>query len=91
MYIDADAIIKAAAVVSALSVLVGVIISVYKIVERDKRQSEALSSVQEEQTIICYALKGALQGLIENGCNGPCKDALNQLEKHLNKKAHQSK
>lgn len=29
-----------------------------------------------------------MQGLIEQGCNGPCKDALNRLDKHLNKSAH---
>jgi len=28
--------------------------------------------------------------LIEQGCNGPCKDALDKLEKHLNKKAHET-
>lgn len=37
-----------------------------------------------------YGLRGALQGLIEQGCNGPCKDALDKLEKHLNKKAHET-
>lgn len=37
---------------------------------------------------ICYGLRGALQGLVEQGCNGPCKDALDKLDKHLNKSAH---
>ena len=32
----------------------------------------------------------AMQGLIESGCNGPCKDALGKLDKHLNQKAHTS-
>ena len=41
-----------------------------------------------QPSIICYALQGALQGLIEQGCDGPCKDALNMLQKHLNKTAH---
>lgn len=44
--------------------------------------------MQEEQTLICYGLRGALQGLIEQGCNGPCKEALAKLDKHLNQKAH---
>ena len=38
--------------------------------------------------VICYGLRGALQGLVEQGCNGPCKDALARLDKHLNKSAH---
>lgn len=44
--------------------------------------------IQHELTVICYGLKGALQGLIETGCNGPCKEALKLLDKHLNKAAH---
>lgn len=47
-----------------------------------------MTRMQEEQTLICYGLRGALQGLVEQGCNGPCKDALARLDKHLNKSAH---
>jgi hypothetical protein len=90
MYIDADTIIKAASLLSALTLLFGGVIAIYKQVEQNKKQSEQIRTIQAEQTIICYALKGALQGLIENGCNGPCKEALNMLEKHLNKQAHES-
>lgn len=88
MYITADTIIKAAAVLGGLSVLVGAIVAVYKLLEIIKRQSEEINAMKEEQTIMCYALQGALQGLIEQGCDGPCKDALNLLQKHLNKTAH---
>ena len=88
MLITADTIIKAAAVVGALSVLAGVIVTVYKVLESNKRQSAEINAIKGEQTIICYALQGALQGLIEQGCDGPCKDALNMLQKHLNQTAH---
>lgn len=53
-----------------------------------KAQQKQMQDIQHELTVICYGLRGALQGLIENGCNGPCKDALQQLDKHLNKSAH---
>lgn len=88
MYITGDAIVQIAAVVSALGVIGGVVVAVAKIIIRDKRQSEIIKAMQEEQTTICYGLHGALQGLIEQGCNGPCKDALQRLDKHLNKEAH---
>lgn len=88
MYIDADTIIKAGALVAALGTLVGVIIAIYKVLDTVKKQTEAIKRMKEESAIICYGLKGALQGLIEKGCNGPCKDALSLLEKHLNKQAH---
>lgn len=88
MYIDADVIIKAASLLGALGALGGVIIALYKQYESNKRQSEVIKEIQKEQTLICYGLRGALEGLIEQGCDGPCKDALNLLDKHLNKSAH---
>ena len=88
MYIDADIIIKAASLLGALGALGGVVIALYKQYESNKKQSEVIKEIQEEQTLICYGLRGALEGLIEQGCDGPCKDALNLLDKHLNKSAH---
>lgn len=88
MWIDVDTIIKAAALVTALSVLGGVAVSLYRASERDRKQSEIIKEVMAEQSLICYGLRGALQGLIEQGCNGPCKDALEKLNKHLNQEAH---
>lgn len=88
MWIDVDTIIKAAALVTALGVLGGVFVSLYKTSERDRKQSEIIKEMMAEQSLICYGLRGALQGLIEQGCNGPCKDALEKLNKHLNQEAH---
>ena len=88
MYIDANTIILAASLLGAISALVGAIIAVYKVIENNKKQNEVIEAMQAELTIVCYGLKGALQGLIEQGCDGPCKDALNLLDKHLNKEAH---
>lgn len=88
MWIDVDTIIKASALVTALGVLGGVVASLYKASERDRKQSEIIKEMMAEQSLICYGLRGALQGLIEQGCNGPCKDALEKLNKHLNQEAH---
>ena len=88
MWIDVDTIIKAAALVTALGVLGGVAVSLYRASERDRKQSEIINEMMAEQSLICYGLRGALQGLIEQGCNGPCKDALEKLNKHLNQEAH---
>ena len=88
MYIDADFIIKAASLLSALGALVAAVVAVYKVLENNKKQNEFINAMQEEQTLICYGLRGALQGLVEQGGNGPCKDALARLDKHLNKSAH---
>ena len=88
MYIDADFIIKAASLLSALGALVAAVVAVYKVLENNRKQNEFINAMQEEQTLICYGLRGALQGLVEQGSNGPCKDALARLDKHLNKSAH---
>lgn len=88
MYIDGDTIIYWAKLIGAISVIGGAVWAVVKVLQRDKHQSEIIKSMQEEQTLICYGLRGALQGLIEQGCNGPCKEALAKLDKHLNQKAH---
>ena len=88
MWIDVDTIIKAAAFVTALGVLGGVAVSLYKASDRDRKQSEIIKEMMAEQSLICYGLRGALQGLIEQGCNGPCKDALEKLNQHLNQEAH---
>lgn len=49
---------------------------------------EGLAAIRTELQVLCYGVEGALAGLIETGCNGPCKDALAHLRNHLNKQAH---
>ena len=88
MYIDANLIIKAASLLGALGVLISAVVAVYKVVEQNKKQTEVIHSIQEEQTHICYGLLACLKGLQEQGCNGPVTEARNRLEKHLNQKAH---
>ena len=88
MYIDADIVIRAASLLAALGALTGAVIAVYKQIESNKKQSEVIKEIREEQTVICYCIRGVLQGLIEKGCDGPCKDMLTMLDRHLNKSAH---
>lgn len=88
MYIDANTIIKAASLLGAIGVLVSAVIAVYKVIDQNKKQTEIIRSMQEEQTIICYGLLACLKGLNEQGCNGPVTDALGKLEKYLTQKAH---
>ena len=38
--------------------------------------------------MICYGVLACLKGLKEQGCDGPVSDALDKLEKYLNKAAH---
>lgn len=88
MYIDADSILKIAAIVTAMGVIGGVLFWCFRFVERQKKQDKELVALCEEQTIMCFAILACLKGLREQGCNGPVSEALEKLEKHLNKQAH---
>lgn len=88
MYIDGETIIYWAKLIGAIGVIGGAAWGAVKIAQKFRHLIERVNATQDELTLICYGLRGALQGLIEQGCNGPCKEALAKLDKHLNKKAH---
>ena len=88
MYIDIETINAVAKLIGSMAVIGGVLIALYKFVERDKKQGELIKGIQEEQRLLCYGIRACLQGLIEQGCDGPVHDALDKLDKHLNQKAH---
>lgn len=88
MYIDIETINAVAKLIGSVGVIAGVLIGLYKFIERDKRQSKLIKDIQSEQTLLCYGIRACLQGLVEQGCDGPVHDALDKLDKHLNKAAH---
>lgn len=49
---------------------------------------KANNSMQEEQTLVVYGLLACLKGLKSQGCNGPVTDAIDKIDKYINKKAH---
>lgn len=61
-----------------------------KIKAIDEKYQREAQGIQEEQTLIVYGLLACLQGLQEKGCNGPVTEAINKIEKYINKKAHDS-
>lgn len=86
--ITTDTLVQLAAILTALGVIGGVILWCFKFVERNRKQDEELKAIRKEQTLICYGILACLRGLEEQGCDGPVHEALNKLEKHLNKAAH---
>ena len=86
--INADRLIALAELVTALGVIGGVVLWCIKFVQRSKRQHGELKAIRREQTLICYGLLACLQGLKEQGCNGPVTEAMNRIEEHLNQAAH---
>jgi len=41
--------------------------------------------------LVVYGLLACLKGLAEQGCDGPVSEAIDRIEKHINKKAHGQK
>lgn len=99
MYIDVDIIIRVAALITASGVIIGLIAAIIRFIMQPKHQGEAIKklrsaheadikTINEEQCLITYGLLACLKGLQEQGCNGPVTEAINKIEKHLNKQAH---
>lgn len=88
MYVDTNTIIEAGKVIGALVLIGGLLISIYKWYARQNKQDVELKKMKEEQCLITYGLLACLKGLKEQGCNGPVTEAIDKLEKYLNKAAH---
>ena len=82
-------IITAAAVIAAIVAIVGYYNKVYKFVVQQREQETAIHDIKDEQTLLTYGVLACLKGLKEKGCNGPVTEAIDKIEKHLNKKAHE--
>lgn len=89
MTVDILAAIKTtAAVMTALGVIFGAIFAVYRWYLRQNQQDKDIQSIKDEQCLLTYGVLACLKGLAEQGCDGPVTDAINKIEKHLNKQAH---
>lgn len=91
MYVNAQTIITIAALLTAIGAIVTLIWKVFRWFERQKKQDVEISSIKEELCLLTYGLLACLKGLEEQGCDGPVKDGINRIEKHLNQKAHSQK
>ena len=89
MYIDFETIKDAATLITALTVIGGVLIAGYNFYLRQKQQDKELAAIRAELQVLCFGVRACLSGLHEQGCNGPVSQALDKLDKHLNEKAHQ--
>lgn len=93
-------LITASAVIGAVVALVAYFAKIVRWVDKQKKQDDDIKALREthsadvehmkqEQTLIVYGLLACLKGLKEQGCNGPVTEAIDKIEKHLNKRAHE--
>lgn len=83
-----DKVILAGSAVSAAGVIVTAVFSFCQWLLKQNNQDKEIEAIKEENTLICYALRACLDGLIQLGCNHTVPDAKERLDKHLNQKAH---
>ena len=88
MYIDANTIITAATLFGAVTAIAGVAFNVYRWYLKQNKQDEEIEKVKNQQCLLTYGILACLKGLSEQGCNGPVTEAINKIEKHINKQAH---
>ena len=52
--------------------------------------AEEMRRNNAELQLLTYGVLACLKGLQEKGCNGPVTEAVNKIEKYLNRKAHEA-
>ena len=86
--INADTIITAAAIITALGVIFGVIFAVYRWYLKQEKQDKDIARINEEDTLIVFALSACLDGLQQLGANHTVPIAKDKLDKYINQQAH---
>lgn len=82
------ALITAAALISALATLLGVLFAVYRWYLKQQAQDRDIARIKEENTLIVYALSACLDGLQQLGANHTVALARDKLDKYINQQAH---
>ena len=88
MYVDVNTIIMAGSLLTAVVVIFSAIFAVYKWYLKQYQQDVEIERVMSEQCLLTYGILACLKGLKEQGCNGPVTEAIDKIEKHINKQAH---
>lgn len=89
MYITWQSIITASAVVAAIVAILAYYNKWLRWVDRQNHQDADIKALKDDQELLTYGVLACLKGLKDQGCNGPVTEAINKIEKHLNKKAHE--
>lgn len=89
MYITWQSIITAGAVIAAVMAILAYYNKWLRWVDRQNQQDADIKALKDDQALLTYGVLACLKGLKDQGCNGPVTEAINKIEKHLNKKAHE--
>lgn len=88
MYVNAETILSAAALLGAVGAILGGLFTAYSWYQKQNKQDEDIKAMKEEMCLLTYGVLACLKGLKEQGCNGPVTAAIDKIEKHINQEAH---
>ena len=77
-----------AGVIAAIIALLGYLFKGYEFVQRQKKQDELIKAILEEQKLLTAGVLACLQGLKEQGCDGPVTEAIEKINAHIMAQAH---
>ena len=63
-------------------------LEVYKWYLKKNQQDVEIERVKTEQCLLTYGILACLKGFKKQGCNVPVTEAIDKIEKHINKQAH---
>lgn len=93
MYVGWNTIITAGSVITAVGVILGCVLKVYKWFIRQNEQTQQneadVHRLKEENRLICFALSACLDGLQQLGANHTVPIAKEKLDEYLNQQAHE--
>ena len=78
-----------AAIIGALGVILGALFAFYRWYLKQEKQDKDISAIKQEQALLTEGILACLQGLREQGCNGPVTTAITKIEAYINAKAHE--
>jgi len=81
-------ILIVAEVLGALGVIGAFVMGIVKFTQKVTSMDNKLDGIMEELYYITKGTLASLKGLKEQGCDGPVTESLDELEEHINRKAH---
>lgn len=89
MFIDTNTVIASASLLAAVTAIFSAIFAVYRWYLRQNKQDAEIAKIKSEQCLLTYGVLACLKGLKEKGCDGPVTEAIERIQKHINKAAHE--
>ena len=66
-------------VLGLIGTIIGMVAALYRLFARFERMEKQVAHRKEDSEILLKTMLGVIEGMIEQGANGPCKKARDEL------------